>query len=74
MIKEIAADTCQEIMRRVVPSMIDAMRADVTTIVSIAFEQGAEIWSDSRTQAYISDAIMRKVEERLNNIVINMDL
>lgn len=74
MVEKIAAAKCQEIMRRVVPSMIEAMRTDITTIVNIAFEQGAAIWSDSRTQTYISDNIMKAVEERLNDIVISIDL
>lgn len=60
-------------MRAIIPSMIDALRVDITTIVSIAFEQGAEIWKDSRTQTYISNEILKRVEARLNDIALTID-
>ena len=39
---------------------------DVTTAVSVAFENGAQIFYDSRTQKIIADAVMREVRKGLS--------
>ena len=45
-----------------------ALSFDVTTAVSVAFENGAQIFYDSRTQKIIADAVMREVRKGLSQI------
>ena len=48
--------------------MVNALSFDVTTAVSVAFENGAQIFYDSKTQKVIADAVMREVRKGLSNI------
>ena len=48
--------------------VVNALSFDVTTAVSVAFENGAQIFYDSRTQKVIADAVMSKVRKGLNQI------
>lgn len=48
--------------------IVGALDFDVTTAVSVAFENGAQIFYDSRTQKVIADAVMSKVRKGLNQI------
>ena len=48
--------------------MVNALSFDVTTAVSVAFENGAQIFYDSETQKVIADAVMREVRKGLSNI------
>ena len=48
--------------------VVNALSFDVTTAVSVAFENGAQIFYDSRTQKIIADAVMREVRKGLSQI------
>lgn len=48
--------------------MVNALSFDVTTAVSVAFENGARIFYDSKTQKVIADAVMREVRKRLTQM------
>ena len=48
--------------------IVSALSFDVTTAVSVAFENGAQIFYDSRTQKIIADAVMREVRKGLSQI------
>lgn len=48
--------------------VVNALSFDVTTAVSVAFENGAQIFYDSRTQKVIADAVMREVRKGLSQI------
>lgn len=48
--------------------IVNALSFDVTTAISVAFENGAQIFYDSRTQKVIADAVMREVRKGLNQI------
>ena len=44
----------------------NALSFDVTTAVSVAFANGAQIFYDSKTQKVIADAVMREVQKGLS--------
>ena len=46
--------------------IVNALSFDVTTAVSIAFANGAQIFYDSKTQKVIADAVMREVRKGLS--------
>ena len=48
--------------------IVSALSFDVTAAVSVAFENGAQIFYDSRTQKIIADAVMREVRKGLSQI------
>lgn len=48
--------------------VVNALSFDVTTAVSVAFENGAQIFYDSRTQRVIEDAVMSEVRKGLSQI------
>ena len=48
--------------------VVNALSFDVTTAVSVAFENGAQIFYDSRTQKVIADAVMHEVRKGLSQI------
>lgn len=48
--------------------VVNALSFDVTTAVSVAFENGAQIFYDSRTQKVIADAVMREVRKGLSQM------
>ena len=48
--------------------IVSALSFDVTTAVSVAFENGAQIFYDSKTQKVIAEAVMREVRKGLNQI------
>ena len=48
--------------------IVSALSFDVTTAVSVAFENGVQIFYDSRTQKIIADAVMREVRKGLSQI------
>ena len=49
-------------------NLIGALEFDITSAVSVAFENGAQIFYDSRTQKIIADAVMREVRKGLSQI------
>ena len=46
--------------------IVNALSFDVTTAVSVAFANGAQIFYDSKTQKVIADAVMREVRKGLS--------
>ena len=48
--------------------IVNALSFDVTTAVSVAFENGAQIFYDSKTQKVIAEAVMNEVRKGLNQI------
>ena len=48
--------------------IVNALSFDVITAVSVAFENGAQIFYDSKTQKVIAEAVMREVQKGLNQI------
>ena len=48
--------------------IVSALSFDVTTAVSVAFENGEQIFYDSRTQKIIAEAVMREVRKGLSQI------
>ena len=46
--------------------MVNALSFDVTTAVSVAFANGAQIFYDSKTQKVIADAVMQEVRKGLS--------
>ena len=46
--------------------IVNALSFDVTTAVSVAFTNGAQIFYDSKTQKVIADAVMREVKKGLS--------
>ena len=49
-------------------NLIEALSFDVTSAVNIGFENGEKIFSDSKTQKIIADAVMREVCKQLKGI------
>lgn len=45
--------------------IVNALSFDVTTAVSVAFANGAQIFYDSKTQKVIADAVMQEVRKGL---------
>ena len=78
--EEIAARIAQQKILEMIPEIqkaayisayndiVSALSFDVTTAVSVAFENGAQIFYDSRTQKIIADAVMREVSKGLKQI------
>lgn len=78
--EEIAARIAQQKIMEMIPEIqkaayisayndiVSALSFDVTTAVSVAFENGAQIFYDSRTQKIIADAVMREVRKGLSQI------
>ena len=48
--------------------IVNALSFDVTTAVSVAFANGAQIFYDSKTQKVIADAVMQEVRKGLSQI------
>ena len=48
--------------------VVNALSFDVTTAVSVAFENGAQIFYDSKTQKVIAEAVMSEVRKGLSQI------
>ena len=48
--------------------IVNALSFDVTTAVSVAFENGAQIFYDSKTQKVIAEAVMNEIRKGLNQI------
>ena len=48
--------------------IVSPLSFDVSTAVSVAFENGAQIFYHSRTQKIIADAVMREVRKGLSQI------
>ena len=48
--------------------IVNALSFDVTTAVSVAFANGAQIFYDSKTQKIIADAVMQEVRKGLSKI------
>ena len=46
--------------------IVNALSFDVTTAVSVAFANGAQIFYDSKTQKVIADAVMQEVRKGLS--------
>ena len=49
-------------------NLIEALSFDVTSAVSIGFENAETIFKDSKTQKVVADAIMREIRKQLNRI------
>ena len=66
------ADIIPEIQRaateKAYNNLLEALSFDVTSAVNIGFENGEKIFSDSKTQKIIADAVMREVRKQLKGI------
>ena len=51
--------------QQAVNDLMNALYMDVTTAVSIAFDNGETIFRDSKTQRIVADAIMREIRKHL---------
>ena len=51
--------------QQAVSDLMNALYMDVTTAVSIAFDNGETIFRDSKTQRIVADAIMREIRKHL---------
>ena len=71
-VPELARKECASLINQAVRSMIGALRYDVNTSLQIAFKDLGEMYKDKRTQQFISDAIIKTIEKRLNSITIEI--
>ena len=65
---------CVRYINIAIKEMIGALRYDIETTIEIAFKDLGTLYKDKKTQKYISDTVMRAIENRLNNITIKMEL
>ena len=71
-VPELARAECARLINEAVRAMIGALRYDINTSLEIAFKDLGEMYKDKRTQQFISDAIMKTIEKRLNSITIEI--
>ena len=55
-----------------VRAMIGAIHYDIETSLEIAFRDIGEMYRDKRTQKFISDAVCKAIEKRLNSITLEI--
>ena len=62
------------LINEAVKSMIGALRYDINTSIEIACKDLGELYKDSKTQKFISDAVMRSIEKRLKDITLTLKM
>ena len=73
-VPEIARKECANLINEAVNAMIGAMRYDIETSLEIALTDLGEMYKDKRVKKFISDAIVRTIEKRLNSIKLEVKL
>lgn len=70
--QQMIAEAIPEIQRNAYVSaynnLVQALDFDISTAVSIAFENGAQIFYDSKTQRIIANAVMQEIKKGLSQI------
>lgn len=61
-----------KLFNEAVRAMIGALHYDIQTTLEIAFRDIGEMYKDKRTQKFISDAVMKTIEKRLNSITLEI--
>ena len=67
-IAEVIPEVRRAAAEKAYSNLLEALSFDVTSAVNIGFENGEKIFSDSKTQKIIADAVMREVRKQLKGI------
>ena len=67
-VPELVRREASRMINEAVRAMIGALRYDINTTLEIAFKDLGEMYRDKRVQKYVSDAVMKTIEKRLNSI------
>ena len=71
-IKVLVPQIAKEIYRQSLESLINGIQYDVETAVNIAFTDGRNIFTDSKTRKIVSHAILEELKKEINKIVIKI--
>ena len=69
-VKALAPTIAKEIYIQTLQSMLDGLRYDIETIVSISFDDAHDILTSKKVRKYVSDRITREVLKRIENMEI----
>ena len=67
-IAEVIPEVRRAATEKAYSNLLEALSFDVTSVVNIGFENGEKIFSDSKTQKIIAEAVMREVRKQLKGI------
>lgn len=65
-IKKAIPDIERQAYERAINDLLEALRADITTIVDIALESGESIFHDSRTRQALYNHVYNEIKKNLN--------
>lgn len=69
-VPQIVHQEAVKLINEAVQGMIGAIRYDVETTLEISFKDLGEMYKDTKVRKFISDAICKKIEQRLRSITI----
>lgn len=67
-IKELVPQMARDIYRQSLKDVLRGLEYDVNTIVNVAFDDGRDIFSSSKTRKMVSDAIYKEIIKGLGNL------
>lgn len=73
-IKNVVPQMIDEKCGEMVRAMIGALEYDVRTCVDIAFNDASDIFHSEKARQFVSDSIVRQIENRLNEYDFSIDL
>lgn len=69
-IKELVPNMAMQIYADTIQDMLNALRYDIETIVSISFDDAHDIFTSKKVRKYVSDKITREVIKHIDNMKI----
>lgn len=67
-IKALVPQMAREIYRQSLKDVLRGLEYDVNTIVNVAFDDGRDIFSSSKTRKMVSDTIYKEIIKGLGNL------
>lgn len=67
-IKEIVPQMAQEIYKDSLGAVLRGLQYDIDTVVNIAFDDGRDIFTSSKAQKVVSDAIYKEILKGLGDL------
>lgn len=71
-IKTLVPQMVKELLRQSLGTITNAIQYDVETAVNIAFNDGRDIFTDSKTRKIVSHAILEELKKEIDKIVIKL--
>ena len=73
-VPQMVHEEATRLFNEAVNAMMGALHYDIETSLEIAFKDLGEMYKDKRTQQFISNAICKAIEKRLNSIKLEFKL